>query len=318
MGVVLCCLAAVPCRDAHADQAPAVVETPLACDLPFSLWPCFQNERFLVFSDSREFDFPVTEEFLDSFSSSFLNTFRKAGFKVRPLQKQMVWVCITDAQRYQHYSVYADGMDLSSLVSYYSTQTNCVAFHWVKPTPASPTQFASAQTAMPSPPSEVKDDFLRRITHELAHQLAFNCGIQKRGILYPLWVSEGLALNFEFGDTFESQADRNAERKQRLTKLVKQDMVLPLEHLVTTSRLPRSNEERCDLYAECWGLYYFLSHNYPVQFREYIQFLYGLDPVYRSPSELLNEFEYFFGDTRGHDRAWRTFLSELQAAGSSH
>lgn len=310
----LVCLTLVPfSADAAPDQSPlSSGSSQPACDLPFDAWSPLHSDRFLVLSDTEDFNFPVDEAFLEAFCRDFHRTFKKAGFRVKPLRKQLIWVCITDAQRYQDYSVAADGMDLSSLVSYYSAQTNRVAMHWIRSQDQSaPVRFASAESAMPAPPSHAADDFLRRITHELAHQLSFNYGIQKRGVLYPLWISEGLALNFEYGDTVEKYAQRNAERQRRLLQLVREDRLLPLDSLVVASRLPSTNEERCDLYAECWGFFAFLFRQYPVQFREYVEYLYGLQPGYRSPHELFSEFEYFFGRPDAYEPQWHNFLSEL-------
>lgn len=314
--VLLCVLAAQSAVGAkpapvNRSSAPLINTAQSAEYLPFAAWSHPRNHRFTVISDSEKFDLPVTDEFLESFCRAFVDTFRKAGFRTAPLHDRLVWICLTNPENYRDYSMFADGMNLSSLDSYYSAQTNRVAFRWIeKKEKHDNVQFAVIEAALSGSPSGTGEELLRKITHELAHQLAFNCGIQKPGILYPLWVAEGLALNFEMETSFPNHISLNSERKQRLMKLRKEANLLPLEYLVTVSRLPQSNEDRCDLYAECWGFFHFLFYKHPDQFRKYMEALAQLEPGYRGPDQLLREFEAFFGNVRQYELPWKHFLAE--------
>ncbi len=316
MGIVLFCLAALPLSAAKQDPygsppAAAPVSTQAADGLPFTLWSRSKG-RFLIFSDSESFDLPGTTDYFESFIRDFQKTFQKAGFRLHPLPKRLEWIYITQAEHYQAYSLFADGIDLSSLDSYYSTQTNRAAFRWEKASPLQPqVQLAAAETVLPAPPTMENERLLRRIRHELAHQLAFNCGIQKRGVLYPLWVSEGLAMQFESDNERTTLSDPNPDRKQRLMELMLRNELLPLEYLVTVSRLPRDSGQRSDLYAECWAFFSFLFHEYPQAFQRYMAYLYRLEPGYRGPGELMDEFEFHFGDIREYELPWQHFLAGL-------
>lgn len=314
MGMVLFCLAALPVAGQDQNSRPfstAPIREQAAEGLPFIFWSHCKGP-FLIYSDSETLDLPTTTEYLETFIQNFQRVFQKAGFQVHPPQEPLEWICLTQAENYRAYSLFADGMDLSSLDSYYSTQTNRSAFYWKPAVRSQPqVQLASLETALPAPPSSESVRLLRRIRHELAHQLAFNCGIQKRGVLYPLWVSEGLAMQFESDNERTTLSDPNPDRKQRLMELMLRNELLPLEYLVTVSRLPRDSGQRSDLYAECWAFFSFLFHEYPQAFQRYMAYLYRLEPGYRGPGELMDEFEFHFGDIREYELPWQHFLAGL-------
>src|SRR5690606_31731957 len=134
--------------------------------------------------------------------------------------------------------------DMSWSQGYYSARTNLVALadpdhHSRRGTGlrildagsgAASITFASAsEDAVPS----LHHAGARRTTHEVAHQLAFDSGLQRRGVMYPLWVAEGLATTFEVevGGVMGPGQD-NPVRRHRLEEAYASSSLLPIETLI--------------------------------------------------------------------------------------
>lgn len=83
--------------------------------------------------------------------------------------------------------------------------------------------------------SRRRGDLFIRISHEMAHQLAFDCGLQTRGVMYPVWIGEGLATNFESPDDTALFLGPNPSRQDRLARLVREGSLLPLTHLAVVT-----------------------------------------------------------------------------------
>jgi hypothetical protein len=111
-----------------------------------------------------------------------------------------------------------------------------------------------------------------KTTHEAVHQLAFNSGVQKPGVMYPFWLSEGLACNFETADAskpFGPYMD-NAGRRQRLLEAHGAGRLMGLESFVSLTRLPSDPGAVADLYSEGFGLFQFLFRKRHEQMRRYL------------------------------------------------
>ena len=140
--------------------------------------------------------------------------------------------------------------------------------------------------------------------HEAAHQLAFNAGLQKRGVMYPVWVSEGLATMFEAGapESFDSI------RCRRLDEMRKNKRLFRLEEFVAITRLPADAERQKDFYAQAWGLFRFLSDYHNESLKNYFSRLYKLEPGPRSKHALNSEFVNAFGSIDKMNKSWLDFL----------
>jgi len=138
------------------------------------------------------------------------------------------------------------------------------------------------------------------IIHEATHQLAYNCGLQKRFADNPLWVSEGLATYFESPDRRNPSKWRGIGRVNQvnLARWRKYQRNRPSDSLTTLLaddsrfRNPTTTEAA---YAECWALTYFLIRT---RRRQYIDYLQRLSEsklmVERSAAERIQMFEQAF------------------------
>ena len=113
---------------------------------------------------------------------------------------------------------------------------------------------------------------LTTVTHELAHQLAFNSGLQSRNVRYPFWLTEGLATNFEadssgaygFGRTSSNYTDR-------LVVLGAGGRLMPLDQLLTMTQPPAGGDQTIrDAYAQAWGLFNYLFRYRRTQLRTFM------------------------------------------------
>jgi hypothetical protein len=221
------------------------------------------------------------------------------------------WVCFSDGGRFNSYALAADGMDLSWLSGYYSSKTNVVAI--IKPHARAYMQenrlpakdVDGSILAITSVPGVHPDAV--KIIHEAAHQFAFNTGLQKRRVMYPLWFSEGLATSFENGQIFGG----DDVRMQRLAEMYHQGKLIPLNEFVTITRLPASGQTQKDIYAQACGLFNFLCEQRSDNLRSYLAELYKLEPGKRSPQVLHGEFVSAFGPIDKLERSWRQFIQSL-------
>ena len=151
------------------------------------------------------------------------------------------------------------------------------------------------------------------IIHEATHQLAYNCGLQRRFADNPMWVSEGLATFFESPDR------RNPSRWQRVGRVNQVNLsrwrnYLPkrpsdsLMTLVTDDSRFRSDSTNA--YAESWALTYFLIKTRREQYVAYLRALSQGKPLAeRSQRERLELIESCFETKLGQlDRAFVAYM----------
>lgn len=131
--------------------------------------------------------------------------------------------------------------------------------------------------------------------HEGAHQLAFNTGIQKRGVAYPFWVSEGLACVFE---SPPKGARRGASRTNGLRlgqyrKAQSTGKALGLAKLIALPPEPKGQDVD-NLYAESWAAFDFLFKRYAKPLKAYMNHLTERNTPQGSPQAELADFQKFF------------------------
>jgi hypothetical protein len=156
-----------------------------------------------------------------------------------------------------------------------------------------------------------------RISHEVAHQLSFDSGLQKRGVMYPLWVSEGLAMAFESPRPEDVHfLGPNPSRQQRLKDLCARKKMQPLSDFVTrvdTRGLNPSETE--DFYAQAWALFRFMGQQRGHVLKRYLEVLAHWPMGSRSPQSLREEMISFFGPLDRLETAWQDWVeSEIAAA----
>ena len=143
--------------------------------------------------------------------------------------------------------------------------------------------------------------------HEAAHQLAFNTGLQKQKVMYPIWVSEGLASNFENC----IPADDEHIRQKRLLTMYRENRLIPLNEFILLTRMPEDSAQRKDIYAQACVFFKFLSEEHTDSFKNYMADLYDVRTGWRSRAALHTEFISAFGPIKEMDKSWNAYLKSL-------
>jgi len=283
------------------------------------------TEHFTIVHEVGAENVADTGRALESAYRRFYDVFIQAGFQLTHSDDRLVWICFPQQGGFNRYALRAEGMDLSWLDGYYSTLTNRVAV--VQPNqpmaerePVIPPQRMGdiritlaannrqSENVLPMSPSGRRLD-LTRLTHELAHQLAFNSGIQKRGVMYPIWVSEGLATNFESdGPVSESVLSSNPARSGCLAATHAGGEMMPLRELIVQTRVPADIHASRQHYAQAWAFFRFLLTERPESLRAYLNRIVSLPAGRRDTQVLLSEFSDAFGAPESLEPAWRAFV----------
>lgn len=304
-------------------------------------YPRFVSEHFVLVSHAHADLARARLELLEKTYARFYDAFEKADFEPQPTRTRLIAVLFDKHDAYVQYATDADRIDMSWTNGYYSARTNRVALVLAgderiatrEPVQTAATDredqllpFAESATATQAArPVEVSVSMrpisIASTAHEAAHQLAFNSGLQQRGVMYPLWVSEGLASCFEpqsIDDLFGPE-HVNESRRRDLIDAMDAGTVIPLNDFVALTRLP-TNDARAvsHVYAQGWALFHFLFENHPKELKQYMKKLTTLRPGRRSVSTMRQEFIAAFGPIEKLQAKWDEALLAHQRAEREH
>jgi hypothetical protein len=275
--------------------------------------------------------------------------FGDAGFRPAELSERLLCVIFGQQHEFADYARQVDRVDMSWSRGYYSARTNRIAIfdertaavlsRGLAPreptTPLPPTDSVpadAAQLVLRTGPSDPPDTTARRLVersqegariaalntaktaHEAAHQLAFNSGLQKRGVMYPLWVAEGLATSFEPADLDApfGPGEDNPSRRRHLIEAAQAEL-LPLSEFVVLTRVPKGGAQMVvEVYAQAWGLFHFLFTTRPAELRAYMAALAALEPGARDEGTLRREFVDAFGALPALQAAWDEYVAGMR------
>ncbi|MEX2388373.1 MAG: DUF1570 domain-containing protein [Phycisphaeraceae bacterium] len=302
--------------------ALAALTTHFADDRPGS----HVSPYFVILHDTEPWRAQSHAVLLERTHEQFFTRFQQAGFELQPLTDRLVCLLFDSESRFARYALRAEGMDLSWTGGYYSARTNRVALYergWPKRRPDTQEQEAfdrddappAARLAVVEPTaSDGRHDGLASTIHEAAHQLAFNTGLQTRGVMYPFWISEGLAISFETQRPSEpfGPGQPNPARLRDLRLAHAADQLLPLTRFVSLVRPPVDDPAMVPVaYAQAWGLFHHLFTRHPDALRTYLHRLAHLPPGRRTEAALLREFTDAFGPLDTVEADWHAFLDHL-------
>jgi hypothetical protein len=296
---------------------------PLREDLGTGIYSTRTSEHFLVVYNTDHRWAQERCDVLDRTHRRFYEAFEAAGFSPRPLPDKLVCVMFERSQQFERYAMSADRINMSWSRGYYSARTNRVAFFDERGEQANAGgdtgDNGNSMTLLSATPKDSDTDSdalnLAKTTHEAAHQIAFNSGLQTRGVMYPLWVSEGLATCFELepDGRFGPEYDNATRRRHLLTALNRGELV-SLSELAGMSKLPTNDARRVTVtYAQSWGMFKFLFERRPEQLRQYLATLAAMPAGARSSDALRQEFLNAFGSIQSLEREWADFLEGLRA-----
>jgi hypothetical protein len=254
----------------------------------------------------------------------FYEVLGRAGFDLEPLGEPLEWLVFTDRPEYDRYAWQTEGIEVPDLDSYYSSRTNRVSILFCPPAGAED-RTGEARSCMAvegneaalRPPrgyaGEPPAGSPEREAHEAAHQLAFNSGLQKRGVMYPFWVAEGLATGFET-DSRLGPGAINRIRCRYLLSARREGSLAPLSEFLVQVDVPLENTPGVRAsYGQAWGVFHYLFTRHPDRLRRYLRELacssVGWQPVHvrrRQVAEALGPLDEL-------EAGWQALLRQLDA-----
>ena len=188
------------------------------------------------------------------------------GFKTSEPEFPLVAIVLRSRKEFDLRLDKEAGFD-RSIIGYYSTKSNRI------------TTYAPADTLLTRSGAKRTAGWLEQsstIVHEVAHQIAFNCGVHNRFSNVPKWTSEGLAMLCEtrgvykfknFPDIKDRVNRRRLESFRQLSYAGKTEGVL-LE-LLQSDRLFQSDPELA--YAVSWAISFYLNENRQAEYLDYLK-----------------------------------------------
>lgn len=304
-----------------------------------------QTDRFVFLYDSGHIWADSRSRLLKQAYEGFYKTLVSDGYRPLPPSQPLVCILFNQFDDYKTYALIKDRIATPASGGYYSPRTNRVQFFNHQTNPAFKkyadevnrlqSQVSGYQQQLASARERRDDKAIRNIRarlfiaqknlarartlfsvntasnnvsqtfHEAAHQLAFNSGLQARGIFYPFWVSEGLATNFETNNPAIPFGPRkvNRVRQQALKKALTSGYRMNLKQFVTELNPERTDKQQLSLYyAQAWAVFHYLYNNESEALRDYLRMLRTRRG--RPDAEaLLKEFEDAFGPVGDIERA---------------
>ncbi len=312
-------------RDPGRADIRSLLSGKLASQLGNDYW-IRNSEHFLIVSSGEDRWANQASYLLERVYDQFYSAFSLAGYDLGPGKEKLIWICFPTLDEFVTYADLADNVDMSWSDGYYSARTNRVALIRTARGPLSvsaavswtaPGRVADNTTSSDgdySKPGSFSGVDVKRATHEAAHQLAFNSGIQRRGVMYPFWVSEGLATNFEADSIGQIELGRpDVSRRRRLLAANRNDKLLDIGQFMSITRISTGNGEQLrNMYAQAWGFFRFLWHKHPEKLRSYLKDLSTKDSGPRSSYVMRRELEKNFGSLEAIESSWGNYLAMLQ------
>lgn len=226
----------------------------------------YQSKHYVVVYNTTLKYAQWSASLLERLQRGFLAYWKKQGFDVKEPEHPLAVVVLGDKDSYMQYAKEELGAAAGSAIGFYSLKTNRITMYDLTGMQAlrrENTKRGSLHdiSAMLSEPEA--EPLVATIVHEATHQIAFNCGMQKRFGANPDWLGEGLAMFHETPDLGSSRSwsgigKVNYQRWDRYRNNANADRVAPLRALIVNDERFRDSRTAVDAYAEAWAWTYFL------------------------------------------------------------
>lgn len=275
------------------------------------------SAHYVIYDETRTGWAPEAADVLECALEQFYDVWAAQSLALAAPRQPLVWLHFTERKSFDAYAEAVDRVDLSWAEGYYSAKTHRVAvFSRRGAARTDPSTSGSLEGIHASSDTHALGvaaaDDLPRLTHEAAHQLAFESGLFARGVMYPLWLSEGLALHFEADEAGRvGVGASHTARLARLAAAAREGRLVPLSRFLTLTSLPTEDPAAVDaIYDQAWGVFAMLLDERPEALRDYLQLLARQRSGRRSEAARRAEIDATFGDLAALDAAWARFLLE--------
>lgn len=303
-----------------------------------------QSRHYLMVYDGPHAWADTRVNLLEMAEANFYRRLREAGLRPLPLRRPLEVVLFSEHADFADYAGRVDQLDRSWAAGYYSSRSNRIVMFNYHTSPVLEklvVQMRKAEGEVQRWQSEVGYDRrargrlaaaqrqlatvrqryetiaawgnIQQTLHEAAHQLAFNSGIQRRGVQYPMWFSEGLATAFETTHPATGYGPHriNDQRRQQLRQLGRKNALLPLDRLVALTLPPDHDRQRDAAYAQSWALFHYLFNHRSDQLARYVRYMAAQSPGKRDADQLRADFEQAFGPVEQVRDAYDRHVAEL-------
>ena len=257
-------------RESDAKPLERLDKEQLAQRLLEEMGPGFQvyqaKHYVVVYNTTRKYA-QWTSSLLERLQKGFLAYWKKRGCDVKEPESPLAVVIFGDKDSYLQYAREELGAAAGTAIGYYSFQSNRITMYDLTGMQALRREDSRRGslhdiTAMLSEPEAAP--LVATIVHEATHQIAFNCGMQKRYADNPVWIAEGLAMFCETPDLFSNRSwsgigKVNYDRWDLYRDNANDDKILPLESLIVDDSRFRNSRTAVNAYAEAWAWTYFLA-----------------------------------------------------------
>ncbi len=325
-------------RGSSSSATASAEEVALAAELGKNFQVQATGGFAFIFNRNQDFA-RASVRLLEQSQTSFYDLYKEAGFKLQASDQRHVWICFSSRADFESYAQRADRSPLSWLSEYYSARTNRVTLvreqvrsaadeprarlasgstdggDFVHAADATATYGADVATVQAVSTFRLHESDVTRLTHEAAHQFSFNSGLMTRGVMYPLWVAEGLATHFEADATrLSGRGSHNISRRARLINAHRRGALVPLSQFVTVVKPPQGGSAVGDAYAQSWGLYSFLFETRTEQLQQYLKAMAAKPTSRMTETEQRREFVKAFGPMSKVQADWDAFVTGLSQA----
>ena len=265
----------------------------------------YQSKHYVVVYNTTLKYAQWSSSLLERLQRGFLAYWKKRGCDVKEPEFPLAVVVLGDKESYLRYAKEELGPAAGSAIGYYSLKTNRITMYDLTGMQAlrrEDTKRGSSHdiSAMLSEPEAVP--LVATIVHEATHQIAFNCGMQKRFGTTPVWLGEGLAMYHETPDLGSSRSwsgigNVNYSRFDLFHDNYDAGKIIPLERMLTDDKLFQTPETAVDSYAQAWAWNYFLIRSRPKEYAAYMKTI-AAKPVLveDKKGQRVKEFRAAFGD----------------------
>jgi len=307
----------------------------------------YETEHFVLFSNCDRDWTISRARLLDRTYYQFHRMMRRLGLEGVPPAEKLQCVLIDRHEEYAAFARRFDGVDAAWIAGYYASRNNRVVFYNDADSPAfrvasqhldefrtvaakaekraSEARRANSgarvdeledqaqrirehiETESVRLESEVLSASVTKSTHEAAHLIAFNCGLQSRAHQYPFWLTEGLATCFETltPDKPFGPDEPFAEREREFREAMAKDRLITLEAFVSMNNVPGDDAETARvMYAQAYALFRYLFRYERAKLAAYFRDI-MLEPAGMiSPRRHGEMFVARFGDPARLERQW--------------
>lgn len=310
----------------------------------------YETDRFVIACDGSAAWSRSTGVLLETTFDRFERLMRHLGVPMIEPEQKLACVLIQDHDRFEAFALAQDGIEARWMGGYYATHTNRVVFYDTETAPdfvrarnrlnelneqaerareqasdarRQKRQEAEALYRTLATRARESGERQRRLladraaqagaaktTHEAAHLLAFNCGLQLRSRQYPFWLNEGLATCFEAESVEAARKGHfgpereNPVRQREFAAAIAEAALVPLEALVEMTAADPDEDVSRVMYAQAHALYRWLHRHE----RQSLAGLYA--DIAREPAGMISAkrqgelFRARFGDPARLERRW--------------